>query len=74
MVKPVVHPPRKIALSLQPKLHEMVKQGIIVPVDDSTGWMNSLVVREKHNDSLRLCIDPEDLNKAINREHYHPNC
>ena len=45
MVKPVVHPPRKIALSLQPKLHEMVKQGIIVPVDDSTGWMNSLVVR-----------------------------
>ena len=37
MVKPVIHPPRKTALFLQPKLERkldgMVKQGIIVPVD-----------------------------------------
>ena len=56
-VKPVIHPPRKIALSLQPKLEreldEMVKQGIIVPVDEPTDWVNSLVVREKPNGSSR---------------------
>ena len=48
-VKPVVHPPRKIALSLQSKLEkeldEMVKQGIIDPVDEPTDWVTSLVVR-----------------------------
>ena len=73
-VKPVIHPPRKIALSLQPKLEreldEMVKQVVIVPVDEPTDWVNSLVVREKPNGSLRICLDPKDLNKAIKREHY----
>ena len=72
-VKPVIHPPRKMALSLQPKLEkeleEMVKQGIIVPVDEPTYWMNSLVVREKPNDSLRICLGSKDLKKAIKREH-----
>ena len=73
-VKPIVYPPRKIALSLQPKcekeLDEMVKQGIIVPVDEPTDWMNFLVVRVKPNGSLRIFLDPKDLNKAIKREHY----
>ena len=49
----------------------MVKQGIIVPVDESTDWVNSLVVREKPDGSLRICLDHKDLNKAIKREH-HP--
>ena len=47
-VKPVIYPPKKIALSLQPKLEreleDMVKQGIIVLVDEPTDWVNSLVV------------------------------
>ena len=74
-VKPVIHPPRKKTLSLQPKLEreldESVKQGIIVPVDGPTDWVNSLVVGEMPNGSLRICLDPKDLNKAIKREHYH---
>ena len=73
-VKPVIHPPRKTALSLQPKLEreldETVKQIITVPVDEPTDWVNSLVVREKPNGSLRICLDPKDLNKAIKMEHY----
>ena len=72
-VKPVIHPPWKIALSLQPKLEreldDMVKQGIIVPVDEPTDWVNSLDIREKPIGSLRICLDPRDLNKAIKREH-----
>lgn len=28
------------------------------------------MVIEKRNGSLRLCLDPKDLNKAIKREHY----
>ena len=48
----------------------MVKQGIIVPVDEPTDWVNSLVVREKSNSSLRICLDPKDLNNTTKREHY----
>ena len=68
-VKPVVHAPRRIALSLQGKLEkeleEMVRQGIIAPVEGHSDWVNSLVIREKPNGSLRICLDPKDLNKAI---------
>ena len=68
-------PVRKIALALIPKLDKeldsMLADGIIVPVEKPTDWVNSLVVREKPNSSLRVCLDPRDLNKAIRREH-HP--
>ena len=74
MLNTVVHPVRKIALALIPKLDKeldsMLADGIIVPVEESTDWVNSLVVREKPNGSLRVCVDPRDLNKAIRREHY----
>ena len=68
-VKPVVHAPQKIALSLQGKLEkeleEMVRQGIIALVEGHSDCVNSLVIREKPNDSLRICLDPKDLNKAM---------
>ena len=74
-VKPVVHAPQRIALSLQGKLEkeleEMVRQGIVAPVEGHSDWVNSLVIREKPNGSLRICLDPKDLNKAIKQEH-HP--
>ena len=67
-VKLVVHAPQKIALSLQGKLEkeleEMVRQ--VPPVEGHPDWVNSLVIREKPNGSLRICLDPKDLNKAIN--------
>ena len=48
----------------------MVKQGIIVPADEPPDWVNSLVVREKPNSNMRICLDPQDLNKAIKRKYY----
>ena len=32
--------------------------------------MNFLVIVEKPNEKLRICLDRYDLNKAIKREHY----
>lgn len=73
-VKPVVHPPRIIPHTLMPKLKESLNRlqeiGVIVPVEEATDWVNSLVVTEKKNGSLRLCLDPRDLNKAIKRQHF----
>ena len=71
---PVVHSARRVPHSLKKQLkHTLdlnVKSGVLCKVDQPTDWVNNLVVVEKCNGSLRLCLDPKDLNKAIKREHY----
>jgi transposase InsO family protein len=71
---PVIHPPRRVPHSLMPKLKETLDsscaEGVISKVDEPTDWVNSLVIVEKKNGTLRLCLDPKDLNQAIKREHY----
>ena len=39
-------------------------------VSKSTDWVNAMVMVEKKDGTVRLCIDPVDLNKAIKRPHY----
>ena len=39
-------------------------------MDRTTPFINSLVVVEKREGSLRLCLDLKDLNKVIRREHH----
>ena len=74
-VTPVVTPVRKIPLALKPKLKKelkrMVDLDIIEPVQKPTDWVNGLVLVEKPNGKLRVCLDPRPLNKAIKREHLH---
>ena len=73
-VPPVQHAPRQISVALrQPlrkELNKLVAQGIWAPVTEPTPWISSLVVVPKKDGSLRLCLDPKDLNKAIERENY----
>ena len=72
--KPTIDPARKVPLSLMPKLKEtldkMSKSGVISKVDGPTDWVNILVIVEKKDGTLRLCLDPKNLNKVIKREHY----
>ena len=35
-----------------------------------TNWVHNLVIVEKKNGSLCLCLDARDLNKVVKREHY----
>ena len=71
---PVQHAPRKVPVALRnplkSELDHMVEKDIIAPVTTPTPWVSSLVVVPKKNGKLRLCLDPKDLNKAIQREHY----
>ena len=73
-VKPVVHAARKVPLSImagvQSELMSMESDGIIAKVDVPTPWVNSMVIVEKANGALRICLDPKDLNRAILREHH----
>ena len=75
-VKPVVTPVRKVSHALKPKLEKELKQivdleDIIEPIEKPTDWVNGLVIVEKPNGKLRICLDPRPLNKAIKYEHLH---
>ena len=48
----------------------MTKMEMIKPLQKPTEWINSLVIEEKANGSLRLYLDPKDFNKATKKEHY----
>ena len=44
---------------------------VIRKVDEPTEWVNSMVTVEKPNSNrLRICVDPKDLNVAIQQEHF----
>ena len=73
--KPVQHPPRSVPLGMQSaykaELDRQVKEGIITEVHEHTEWINSIVPVMKEDSSLRLCLDPKDLNKAIKRNQWY---
>ena len=48
----------------------MERDEIIAKVDKPTNWVNSLIIVEKKDGSLCLCLDLKDLNKVIRREHF----
>ena len=64
------------------EIESLVKQGILEEVKEHTDWANSYVIVEKgtgnhHSPNhtvkkkLRICLDPRDLNEALEREPYH---
>ena len=48
----------------------MTQFDIIVPVNEPTNWVSSLVMVEKPNENLRVCLDPRNINKANKRKHH----
>ena len=59
-----------------------MKQGILEEVKEHTDWLNSYVIVEKDTGNhhspnhtvkkkLRICLDPRDLNEALEIEPYH---
>ena len=84
--KPARHAPRKVPAHLETAFKEeiesLVKQGILEEVKEHTDWVNSYVIVEKDTGNhhspnhtvkkkLRICLDPRDLNEALEREPYH---
>ena len=73
-VKPVQCPPRKIPISMKPRLKneltDLVSRGVVTPVTEPTAWCSQMSVQTKKNGTLRICLDPRPLNKALQRERY----
>lgn len=67
-IQPVIHPLRRvqhvISIKRKVELDRMEK------VKEPTLRVNSLVIAEKPNGTLRICVDPRDPNKAIRPPHY----
>ena len=84
--KPAQYAPREFPIHLEAAFKEeiesLVKQGILEEVKAHTDWVNSYVIVEKDTGNhhspnhtvktkLRICLDPRDLNEALEREPYH---
>ena len=71
---PSIMPPRRVPLALKKRLKEelarLEKAIVIKKEEDPTDWVSSLAVTEKPNGKLRVCIDPQHLNKCLKRSHY----
>ena len=84
--KPARHAPRKVPVYLETAFKEeiesLVKQGILEELKEHTDWVNSCAVVEKDTGNhhspnhtvkkkLRICLDPRDLNEALEGEPYY---
>ncbi|XP_054759514.2 uncharacterized protein K02A2.6-like [Lytechinus pictus] len=72
-VPPVQHKLRRLPFAVRDKvsteLQRLVKADIIEPVESSE-WISSLVVVNKKNGDIRLCVDLRDVNRAIVEDKY----
>ena len=68
---PHVDPPRKCPIHLKERIFDeiqnMVKQDIIKPVDYHMDWCSSITYAIKKDGSIRICLDPKWLSKALKR-------
>ena len=55
---------------LKAELERMCKLDVIEKIDEPTDCVSAMVIVEKGNGQLPICLDPRDLNSAIKRNHY----
>jgi len=72
--EPRLNPPRRVPESIKEELKntlsEMCKLEVIVKVERPMSWSSNLVIVEKQDKSLRVCLDPVELNKVIIRDQF----
>lgn len=73
-VDPVVSAAGRLPFRLEEpvyrKLDQMVAEEILVPVTEPTEWVSRMLVASKPDGDIRICLDPSELNKAIQRQHF----
>ena len=80
---PARHAPRKVPIHLEESFKQEIKSlvelGILEEVTEHTDWVNSYVIVEKDSRNhhaqnhyikrkLKICLDPRNLNEALERE------
>ena len=71
---PTIMPNRKVPVAMRQPLKDeperLVKLKVITQVDEPTEWVSQSVITLKKNGKVRLCLDHQELNKVLLREHY----
>ena len=67
---PVRRVPHAIHTEVKAELDAMVKKRVFEAVDTPTPWESNMVVAKKPNGKLRICIGPQRLNEALQKESY----
>ena len=74
-VSPVAQHARRIPFAMEEKLeakiHELLRDDIIEPVEGPTPWISLLVIIPKPSGDIRICVDMRQANTAVIRER-HP--
>ena len=67
--KPCCRIPVKLRDKFKEEVESLVSKGVLTKLheNEATEWLNSFVTVTKENGSLRLCLDPTDLNQHIVR-------
>ena len=69
-----VLPSRKIPIALEndviKSIKDLVDRKILIPVEKPTKWVSQMAAMRKPNGDIRICIDPQPLNVALQRERY----
>ena len=69
-VTPVQHPPRRVPVALQKdvkkKISELEEKGILTKAVEPAESISSMVIVAKPQ-KIRICLDPKDLNRAVQR-------
>ena len=52
------------------ELKRLVKYKVITKVEEPTAWLSQITCVEKKNGKIRICLDPNLLNRALHREQY----
>ena len=72
---PVQHAPRRAPIQLRDKIKaellRMTELDVIRTVTEPTDWVSSSTYVQKPDGSLRICLDPKDLNNALKRGQHH---
>ena len=70
------HHPQSVPVGMQSaynaELDRLMIEDIITEPNQHTEWVNSIVPVTKPDRSMRLCLDPKDLNKAIKKTNGTP--
>ena len=73
-VKPVAVKHRRVPFHLRDRvgkeIERLLKADIIENVDEPTDWVSPIVISNKPNGDLRLCVDMTEPNKCIKRIHH----
>ena len=72
--KPTIMPSRRTPIAIRDKekeeLDRLTKLKVITPIQEPTEWVSQTVVVKKPSGKIRICLDPQELNKALIRERY----